>query len=99
MSESRPHEQDEVAELDRLRTEVRDLRARLRAHPLISEAQGILRERYALPDTETAFALLQRASQQYNVNLPGLKAGASVLCVSGDGSECSASTLAGGGVV
>lgn len=69
MSESRPHGDDEVAELDRLRTEVRDLRARLRAHPLISEAQGILRERYALPDTESAFALLQRASQQYNVKL------------------------------
>jgi hypothetical protein len=34
-----------------------------------------------------------------DANLPGLKAGASVLCASGDGSECSTSTLAGGGVV
>jgi 3alpha(or 20beta)-hydroxysteroid dehydrogenase len=33
------------------------------------------------------------------VNLPGLKAGASVLCASGGVGGCPASTLAGGGVV
>ncbi|MEU6540390.1 ANTAR domain-containing protein [Streptomyces sp. NPDC047000] len=56
-------------ELERLRAEVHDLRARARVYPLISQAQGILRERYALPDAESAFALLQRASQRYNVKL------------------------------
>ncbi|GAA2257897.1 ANTAR domain-containing protein [Streptomyces indiaensis] len=56
-------------ELERLRAEVRDLRARARVRPLISQAQGILQERYALPDAESAFALMQRASQRYNVKL------------------------------
>jgi hypothetical protein len=69
MSQSRPHGHGDDAEVERLRAELRQLRARLRAHPLISEAQGMLRERYALPDAESAFALLQRASQQYNVKL------------------------------
>ncbi|MEU6254016.1 ANTAR domain-containing protein [Streptomyces sp. NPDC047043] len=59
-------ERDELA---RLRAELRDLRARARAHPLISQAQGILQERYGLPDGDSAFALLQRASQRYNVKL------------------------------
>ncbi|MEU3891708.1 ANTAR domain-containing protein [Streptomyces sp. NPDC029041] len=56
-------------ELERLRAEVRDLRARARVRPLISQAQGILQERYALPDGESAFALMQRASQLHNVKL------------------------------
>ncbi|MFB8246862.1 ANTAR domain-containing protein [Streptomyces sp. NPDC055952] len=56
-------------ELERLRAEVRDLRARARVYPLISQAQGMLRERYGLADAESAFALLQRASQRYNVKL------------------------------
>ncbi|MFF7892057.1 ANTAR domain-containing protein [Streptomyces sp. NPDC007907] len=56
-------------ELERLRAEVRDLRARARVRPLISQAQGILQERYVLPDAESAFALMQRASQRYNVKL------------------------------
>ncbi|MFJ7333301.1 ANTAR domain-containing protein [Streptomyces sp. NPDC101110] len=56
-------------ELERLRAEVRDLRARARVRPLISQAQGILQERYALQDAESAFALMQRASQRYNVKL------------------------------
>ncbi|MFJ7175834.1 hypothetical protein ACIQXA_05260 [Streptomyces massasporeus] len=41
---------DDDGELERLRAEVRDLRARARVRPLISQAQGIVRERYALPD-------------------------------------------------
>ncbi len=57
------------SELERLRAELRDLRARARVYPLISQAQGILQERYALPDAESAFALLQRASQQHNVKV------------------------------
>ncbi|MFJ5998792.1 ANTAR domain-containing protein [Streptomyces sp. NPDC092370] len=56
-------------ELERLRAEVRDLRARARVRPLISQAQGILQERYTLPDADSAFALMQRASQRYNVKL------------------------------
>ncbi|MGI5372185.1 ANTAR domain-containing protein [Streptomyces iakyrus] len=56
-------------ELERRRAELRDLRARARVRPLISQAQGILQERYALPDGESAFALMQRASQRYNVKL------------------------------
>ncbi|MFJ7048100.1 ANTAR domain-containing protein [Streptomyces sp. NPDC101112] len=56
-------------EVARLRAEVRQLRTRMGSRPLIAQAQGMLRERYALPDVETAFALLQRASQQYNVKL------------------------------
>ncbi|MFF9777370.1 ANTAR domain-containing protein [Streptomyces sp. NPDC013978] len=56
-------------ELARLRAEVRQLRTRTEGRRLIAQAQGMLRERYALPDAETAFALLQRASQQYNVKL------------------------------
>ncbi|WP_338775428.1 ANTAR domain-containing protein [Streptomyces sp. DG1A-41] len=38
-------------------------------YPLISQAQGMLQERYALPDGESAFALMQRASQRYDVKL------------------------------
>ncbi|MFF8012696.1 ANTAR domain-containing protein [Streptomyces sp. NPDC007929] len=59
----------EDGELERLRTELRDLRARARVRPLISQAQGIVQERYALPDGESAFALMQRASQRYNIKL------------------------------
>ncbi|MFI0140181.1 ANTAR domain-containing protein [Streptomyces luteogriseus] len=60
---------DDDEELERLRAEVRDLRARARVRPLIAQAQGIVQERYALPDGESAFALMQRASQRYNVKL------------------------------
>ncbi|WP_216587665.1 ANTAR domain-containing protein [Streptomyces brasiliscabiei] len=59
-------------ELARLRAEVRQLRTRMESRPLIAQAQGMLRERYALPDAETAFALLQRSSQQHNVKLRAL---------------------------
>ncbi|MGW7411557.1 ANTAR domain-containing protein [Streptomyces sp. NPDC054863] len=61
--------QADQADLTRLRTELHHLRARAHTHPLISQAQGILQERYALPDGESAFALLQRASQQHNVRM------------------------------
>ncbi|MET9800284.1 ANTAR domain-containing protein [Streptomyces sp. NPDC006368] len=57
---------DEVA---RLRGEVRHLRAQARNRPLIAQAQGILRERYRLADAEAAFALLQYASQRFNIKL------------------------------
>ncbi|MFF8833344.1 ANTAR domain-containing protein [Streptomyces sp. NPDC015131] len=57
---------DEVA---RLREQLRHLRARARNRPLVAEAQGLLRERYRLADSETAFALMQLASQRHNVRL------------------------------
>jgi hypothetical protein len=59
----------EREELERLRAEVRQLRARTEGRTLTAQAQGVLRERYRLPDAESAFALLQRSSQQYNVKL------------------------------
>ncbi|MFI8219462.1 ANTAR domain-containing protein [Streptomyces sp. NPDC085932] len=69
MSTGRRPEAADDGELERLRAQVRDLRARARVYPLISQAQGMLQERYALADGESAFALLQRASQRYNVKL------------------------------
>ncbi|MFD7666661.1 ANTAR domain-containing protein [Streptomyces sp. NPDC059788] len=60
------------AEIDRLRREVRDLRGKLLAHPLISQAQGLLQERYRLPDAQTAFELMKRCSQQHNLKLRSL---------------------------
>lgn len=59
----------ELAELERLRAEVRDLRARSRAHPLISQAQGMLQERYTLPDADGAFTLMRQVSQRFNVKM------------------------------
>ncbi|MEU1075428.1 MULTISPECIES: ANTAR domain-containing protein [unclassified Streptomyces] len=56
-------------ETARLREEVRDLRAQVRSRPLVSHAQGILQERYLLPDADSAFTLLRRSSQRYNVKL------------------------------
>ncbi|MER6853263.1 hypothetical protein AB0A81_32015 [Streptomyces flaveolus] len=35
-------------EMERLRAQLRDPRARARVHPLVSQARGMLRERYAL---------------------------------------------------
>jgi hypothetical protein len=69
MSTAGPAAADGDSELERLRAEVRDLRARARVYPLVSQAQGMLQERYALPDGESAFALMRRASQRYNVKL------------------------------
>ncbi|MFF4586489.1 ANTAR domain-containing protein [Streptomyces sp. NPDC001388] len=59
-------ERDEVL---RLRAEVRALRARVRAHPLISQAQGMLQERYALPDADSAFTLMRMTSQRFNIKM------------------------------
>jgi hypothetical protein len=62
-------EEAERDELQRLRAEVRDLRARARVYPLISQAQGIVQERYRLPDADSAFVLMQRASQRFNIRM------------------------------
>ncbi|EXU69414.1 antitermination regulator [Streptomyces sp. PRh5] len=63
-----------VPEVIRLRRETVDLRAKLRSHPLIAQAQGVLRERYRLPGEHTAFTLLKRSSQTHNVKLRTLAA-------------------------
>ncbi|GAA1275074.1 ANTAR domain-containing protein [Streptomyces javensis] len=63
-----------VPEVIRLRRETVDLRAKLRSHPLIAQAQGVLWERYRLPAEETAFTLLKRSSQAHNVRLRTLAA-------------------------
>ncbi|GAA0447948.1 ANTAR domain-containing protein [Streptomyces olivaceiscleroticus] len=59
-------------ELDRLRGKVRDLQAKVRTHPLVAQAQGVLQERYRLRDGQAAFTLLQTASQRHNVKLRSL---------------------------
>ncbi|MFE0678844.1 GAF and ANTAR domain-containing protein [Streptomyces sp. NPDC058867] len=59
-----PHDTSEL-----LRAEIRGLRARALAHPLIALAQGILQERYTLPDPDCSFTLMRRASQQHNIKL------------------------------
>ncbi|WP_369207555.1 ANTAR domain-containing protein [Streptomyces sp. PU-14G] len=56
-------------QLVRLRAEVRNLRAKARTHPLVSRAQGILEERYRLPDDRAAFHLMEASSQRFNVRL------------------------------
>ncbi|WP_189226325.1 STAS domain-containing protein [Saccharothrix coeruleofusca] len=56
-------------EVDRLRREVADLRAKLRTRPLMAHALGILRERYRLADEETARRLLGESSQRFNVKM------------------------------
>lgn len=62
-------DRSEGEELARLRAEMRGLRYGSTSRVFVGQAQGVLRERYGLPDTESAFALLQRASQQHNVRL------------------------------
>lgn len=59
-------------EIERLRGKVRDLKGKVRTHPMIAQAQGVLQERYGLRDGQAAFALLRRASQQHNVKLRSL---------------------------
>ncbi|MFD6825018.1 ANTAR domain-containing protein [Streptomyces sp. NPDC060085] len=58
-----------ASELENLRREVFGLRAKSRTAPVIGAAQGIIRERYALPDSTTAFTALKHASQHLNVPL------------------------------
>ncbi|MFJ8109370.1 ANTAR domain-containing protein [Streptomyces sp. NPDC096132] len=77
MTAAAPRTADEDPERDevlRLRAEVRALRARVRAHPLIAQAQGMLQERYALPDSDGAFTLMRRTSQRFNVKMRTLAA-------------------------
>ncbi|MGW1065220.1 ANTAR domain-containing protein [Streptomyces aureus] len=61
--------QDALSGRTALRQEVFGLRAKNRTGPIIGVAQGILRERYDLPDLDAAFGLLRDASQHLNVPL------------------------------
>lgn len=55
--------------LEQLRAQLRDLRGKIRSHPLIAQAQGMLLERYRLPGPSAAFDLLRDTSQRHNVKL------------------------------
>lgn len=55
-----------------LRQQADNLPDPLRTRPLIAGAIDELRERYRLPDSATAFTLLQHSSQRYNVKLRSL---------------------------
>lgn len=59
----------ELKELEALRAEVRNLRAKVRTHPLIDQALGVLMERYGLASPSKAFALLRKCSEVYNVRI------------------------------
>ncbi|MEC3998434.1 GAF and ANTAR domain-containing protein [Actinacidiphila sp. DG2A-62] len=60
---------DTAEELSRLRSQVRHLSGRVRSHPLIDRAQGVVQGRYGLPAGDTAFELLRAVSQRHNVKL------------------------------
>jgi hypothetical protein len=57
------------AEVDELRQTVTGLDARARTRTRIALAQGVLIERYRLPDTDAAFALMRQASQGANIKM------------------------------
>ncbi|WP_372671809.1 ANTAR domain-containing protein [Amycolatopsis kentuckyensis] len=58
--------------IERLREEIRVLRAKLAHRPRIARALGVVQERYRLPDEEAAFRLLRWASQRHNVKVQQL---------------------------
>ncbi|HJP76288.1 MAG TPA: STAS domain-containing protein [Pseudonocardiaceae bacterium] len=55
-----------------LRKQAGNLPDGLRTRPLIAGAIDELRERYRLPDNDSAFALLRHSSQRYNIKLRSL---------------------------
>ncbi|WP_138906899.1 GAF and ANTAR domain-containing protein [Streptomyces chryseus] len=57
------------AEVERLRRRNADLQGRVRTHPAIALAQGILIERYGLRELTEAFALMRHVSQRANIKL------------------------------
>ncbi|MEV0848522.1 ANTAR domain-containing protein [Streptomyces sp. NPDC049954] len=63
---------DTDRETARLRTELRDLRAKLRSRPVIAQAQGVVQERYGLGDERIAFDLLHRTAQRHNLRVRAL---------------------------
>lgn len=57
------------AEVEGLRRRNADLQGRVRTHPGIALAQGILVERYGLREIDEAFALMRHVSQRANIKL------------------------------
>ncbi|MGX1886844.1 GAF and ANTAR domain-containing protein [Streptomyces sp. NPDC055287] len=57
------------AEVARLRRQKADLQGRVRSHPAIALAQGVLMERYRLREFEAAFALMRHVSQRANIKM------------------------------
>ncbi|WP_410592016.1 ANTAR domain-containing protein [Amycolatopsis sp. lyj-23] len=58
-----------TGELEQLRREVTELRAKLATRPVIARALGMVQERYRLADLDEAFRLLRFASRTHNVKL------------------------------
>ncbi|MGA4846856.1 ANTAR domain-containing protein [Streptomyces sp. G5(2025)] len=52
-----------------LQEQVFELEVQVRARPKIALAEGVLVERYGLPDADAAFALMRQASQRANIKL------------------------------
>lgn len=48
---------------------LRDLRGKIRSHPLIAQAQGVLPERYRLRGPSAPFDLLRDTSQRHNIRV------------------------------
>jgi hypothetical protein len=89
----------ELAEFLRTRrAKISPAQAGLSPSPTVRRVPGLRREEVArLAGVSVDYYV--RLERGHNVNLPGLKAGASVLCASGGVGGCPASTLAGGGAV
>ncbi|MGW0535338.1 ANTAR domain-containing protein [Streptomyces sp. NPDC003032] len=58
-----------AAQAQQLREQVSELEVQVRARPKIALAEGVLVERYGLPDAGAAFALMRQASQRANIKL------------------------------
>ncbi|WP_309030944.1 ANTAR domain-containing protein, partial [Streptomyces alfalfae] len=58
-----------AAQTAELRRQVAQLEVQLRSRTKIALAEGVLVERYGLPDTEAAFSLMRQASQRANIKL------------------------------
>ncbi|MBW5424619.1 ANTAR domain-containing protein [Streptomyces sp. BG9H] len=58
-----------AAQARRLQEQVIELEVQVRARPKIALAEGVLVERYGLPDPDAAFTLMRQASQRANIKL------------------------------
>ncbi len=67
---SRESEADRLAaRAQQLQRQVAELEVQVRARPRIALAEGVLVERYRLPDADAAFDLLRQASQRANIKM------------------------------
>ncbi|WP_447035181.1 ANTAR domain-containing protein [Streptomyces sp. DSM 118878] len=64
-----PTTQRLAAQAAELRRQVSELEVQVRSRPKIALAEGVLVERYGLPDAEAAFSLMRQASQRANIKL------------------------------